>query len=269
MKKNILLIFFVLCAKIIYSQSIPNYDFEDWVEQIPQEWKATNSQQVYLHYDQDNNNTLAIESKSANPQVSAYLKDAEIEIRRNICSNDCDARPQALIFDYQFSGDEFSAEIILKNNNKIVGKGYFSSSKENEVWQEAEVKIEYLNDEIPNKVDIYFTSYTASENSNSVFIVDNLSYKNEILSSLSQEKEQILVFPNPAKDFLNIELNLPKRTPVKITLHNVIGAIIYETQEINLQQHDFEINLNNYRKGIYFVNFAIGNKSIVKKVIIR
>ena len=60
-----------------------------------------------------------------------------------------------------------------------------SFEKETEFWQKGEVKIDYLNDEIPEKVDIRFTTNTIEEsNSKSIFIIDNLNYKNQILNNL-------------------------------------------------------------------------------------
>lgn len=268
MKKYILLIYLFFSSMFVFSQDISNSNFEKWKNSIPENWKTSNSEQIYLYYDENNNKTLAIESNNKNPEVSFFINDADIEINQSLCLDNCEARPIAFIFDYMFEGEEFSVEIVLKNGREIVGKGSLISSNNNDIFQPKEVEIEYFNQMIPDKVDINFTVYS-SENSDSksLLILDNLSYKKQNLSSSVQEKTSISIFPNPAKDFLDIKLNLEKSQAVKITLYNIIGTIVYENQQVEERLHDFRINLSKFRKGIYFVNFSIGKKTIVKKIV--
>jgi hypothetical protein len=73
------------------------------------------------------------------------------------------------------------------------------------------------------------------------------------------------IYPNPAKDEINIELdanNLAER----IVLINMIGSVIYDATPISSR---FNIDVKSYPNGIYFINIYVGKDVITKKVVIN
>jgi len=76
----------------------------------------------------------------------------------------------------------------------------------------------------------------------------------------------ILVYPNPAKDKLTIALNTSIQN-LTIELNNILGQTlskITNTERINI------ININDFASGIYLLNIKLNNKVVsVKKVIIE
>lgn len=77
----------------------------------------------------------------------------------------------------------------------------------------------------------------------------------------------VRVYPNPATDVLNLDMNsLPKEeTSVEIT--NALGQVVYQTKSWN--QH-LVINTQTLYGGVYFVNIKQENRVIaVKKVVIE
>jgi len=69
------------------------------------------------------------------------------------------------------------------------------------------------------------------------------------------------VFPNPASDFLQI--NLGAETEVILTLHNLVGKEVYRFAG-KLKSHRIELDVFN--PGIYFVTAFTDSERIVKKV---
>ena len=73
----------------------------------------------------------------------------------------------------------------------------------------------------------------------------------------------VFIYPNPAKTFVNIEYN---GAPFDYTVFNNLGQIIlFGKQVINKAT----INLNQFAKGIYFVEVESGNNKIHKKVVLE
>jgi len=81
----------------------------------------------------------------------------------------------------------------------------------------------------------------------------------------------INIFPNPAKDILNIKYKLNKTSNVKITLLNALGQKIKTlkiAKNLNAGTHIIFFNTSNLELGIYFCNFEAEKKSVIKKIII-
>ncbi len=73
----------------------------------------------------------------------------------------------------------------------------------------------------------------------------------------------ILVFPNPAENFILIKIDKPYNN-IRAELLDEKGSIVYSEESIKNT-----INVNNILKGIYFLNLTIDNEKITKKVIIE
>ena len=78
------------------------------------------------------------------------------------------------------------------------------------------------------------------------------------------EKYGIEIYPNPATDFINI--NVPQNTEVReVTITNVTGQTISKT---NINQHNTKIYFN-VKSGLYFINMKINNKFVTLPIIIN
>ena len=79
-------------------------------------------------------------------------------------------------------------------------------------------------------------------------------------------KNNIRIYPNPAKNNLFVEQKNGKYSEIKI--YSVLGKLVYQD---NLNEVITEINLKNLNKGIYFVKvYEKDTQNIVlKKLIIQ
>ena len=69
----------------------------------------------------------------------------------------------------------------------------------------------------------------------------------------------MMVYPNPAKDMLNISAENMRR----ITISNVLGQIVYDK---NTNSDNEIINMSQYEAGIYMVRIATENGVAVKRI---
>lgn len=84
-----------------------------------------------------------------------------------------------------------------------------------------------------------------------VLSTDNLDFNN-----------QVKIYPNPAKDVLNIDTNNQEITSVAI--YNILGSRVLALNEVT----NNTINVSNLKNGVYLVRIEALNNTITKKVVI-
>ena len=82
------------------------------------------------------------------------------------------------------------------------------------------------------------------------------------ISSLSYRiDDQLLVYPNPANDRINIETNLKID---RLIMTNVLGEVVYESSD--LVNH---INISTFPPNLYFIRLETKVEIITKKIIVN
>lgn len=77
----------------------------------------------------------------------------------------------------------------------------------------------------------------------------------------------IKIYPNPANDILNVDLNGLDKTEMTIEIRNMLGQLVYETHALN--QH-LVINTGSIAPGVYSVHILRENKTLaLKKVVVE
>ncbi|WNM19946.1 T9SS type A sorting domain-containing protein [Flavobacterium capsici] len=117
-----------------------------------------------------------------------------------------------------------------------------------------------VGDIIPNTASIFF-DYNPP-------IVTN-TFETEFVESLSTStftKDNVVVYPNPANDFVQVALNNSNESISSITITDILGKTILEQKNINSNQTT--INTSSLAKGMYLLKITSGtNASLVKKVV--
>ncbi len=81
------------------------------------------------------------------------------------------------------------------------------------------------------------------------------------------ERENLIkaVYPNPAQDRVNIDLNMDKTELVEVSILNTLGQIVVNKQFGNISgANTLNLDLNNLSQGMYFVKIRIGDKIYTK-----
>jgi hypothetical protein len=76
------------------------------------------------------------------------------------------------------------------------------------------------------------------------------------------------VYPNPFDNFTNISLNIIESKNVSILVYDLIGKIVYESNEgfLNAGKHKLTLKAENLENGIYFIKVAVGENVYSHKV---
>ncbi len=64
------------------------------------------------------------------------------------------------------------------------------------------------------------------------------------------------VYPNPASSYTQIELAFASTTDIRLEIINVLGQVIYEQNETDVEQAIYPIDTQSYPSGIYFVRIS-------------
>ena len=83
---------------------------------------------------------------------------------------------------------------------------------------------------------------------------------------LTLTPDDILVFPNPAKDCIHVDLDLDNDQPLKMIIFNSIGQSVFSS---NVFVKDLRtIDVSSLANGIYFIYFESNDQAASKKLII-
>ncbi len=80
-------------------------------------------------------------------------------------------------------------------------------------------------------------------------------------------KNELLFYPNPAKDELNLVIGSELKEEIDIKIVNSIGNIV-RSEKFN-NQNEFRLDVSNLSSGIYFLQVNVGEETVTKKIIIK
>lgn len=85
---------------------------------------------------------------------------------------------------------------------------------------------------------------------------------------LKKEQVPVSITPNPAKDFLTINITNSADLLDYMTVYNSIGQVTLQ-HTFNTVQSSYPLDVSKLAKGIYFIKIKIGEQFIVKKIVIQ
>jgi hypothetical protein len=86
------------------------------------------------------------------------------------------------------------------------------------------------------------------------------------LTHLNDSDIDIRVYPNPAKDKINLKLSSTLNNAV-LTINDISGSTIYKRE--NLKSDLIIINVKYFAKGIYFIKIKTGKNTIDKEFVVE
>lgn len=88
--------------------------------------------------------------------------------------------------------------------------------------------------------------------------------------AVNPSNNSISMFPNPAKQSTELQLNFKDEAPTTITITDVNGAVVAEMELGQFSgQFNHTIDLSKWAKGVYLVSVKHGNEQEVEKLIVE
>ena len=89
-----------------------------------------------------------------------------------------------------------------------------------------------------------------------------------ILGTEQEENSFLKVYPIPTTSVCNIEVEMDTPEQVKIVITDVLGRNLVEKESITkLRIFHEQVDLANFKDGVYFLNVFVGEKKLVRKII--
>lgn len=95
-------------------------------------------------------------------------------------------------------------------------------------------------------------------------VFDTTTLSNDVLSY-----ENIKVFPNPAKDVLNVTLGINDVSFNEINLFDITGRWITNVRIDNSDKNHLKVDVSDLHPGIYMLKLQSGDKQFIEKIIVR
>lgn len=134
-----------------------------------------------------------------------------------------------------------------------------------EEWEELTFDFTGVLDD-PSSTDIdqiiIFPDFIA-RSSDQVILFDDISFSDGVLGVVDNKELSFKMYPNPVKDFWNIESNDVIQT---VKLYNIVGQLIFSE---NINHNKSQLDFSSFRTGIYLaeIKTLLGEKKL--KIVIE
>ncbi len=95
-----------------------------------------------------------------------------------------------------------------------------------------------------------------------------LSFPTAVEEQPALNEDEIMIYPNPARDMVNVNYGLETDQNVSIEIYNLLGNKVF-AQEFGFQRasiHNEQINISGLSNGLYFLRIIAGNAQITQKL---
>jgi hypothetical protein len=116
--------------------------------------------------------------------------------------------------------------------------------------------------------DVYKLIFTKFEGSaTGVIVFEKEKISNVGINDQVLQKTGISIYPNPAREFINVSLLKSSPEDQTITLRDMTGSVLY-TNKLSGSQQKTTIDVSNLTSGVYFITVGTDSGSSCKKLVI-
>jgi len=133
-------------------------------------------------------------------------------------------------------------------------------------WANFSLPLTYHSSDYPDTCTIFLTSSGETPTVNDFLYVDNLSFSGSVSGIKDNAINAIQMYPNPAKDQITIEHNLPINNESTIMIVNLLGELLYTEPLTSNKQ---TINIDVLKNGIYFVTIKSKEGILTQKLVVN
>ncbi len=286
----------VICFSITAIAQIPNSGFENWTTvktySNPTGWGTMNNATTLA-------NVYTATKGTPGDPGSAYLKLTSKTVGSTVVNGiavsgvldsltmqpksgfSISTRPAKLIGKWQhmISGSSQGAvQITLTRWDKgagkrvTVGAGSLTLSGMAMSWAAFSVPITYSEISFPDSCIIVLKASGSKPANGDYLWVDDLAFSGTVSGIENQVSfvNNLTIFPNPVKDFLDINLTVNTPQVIVIEMTDLTGKLIY-TKNIGYTQNEVNqhVDLNGVSKGTYLLNIIGSQRTEIRKIIVQ
>jgi photosystem II stability/assembly factor-like uncharacterized protein len=144
-----------------------------------------------------------------------------------------------------------------------LGRGVLYSSDKGLTWNEINGGL------LDSNVYILKTNGTRlfAGTEHGIFVADIVDTTSRVKWRKEEEEEvNLLVFPNPASAFLNVNFNIEDLSNPELNLFDLLGNEVTLSTKITTSKNGFKLDIRNLVPGVYMVTLRSGQLSYVKSI---
>ncbi len=295
MKKIIPAIFMAFLALSSYAQ-IPNPGFESWTDMgsydVPDSWanlnSITNSMSIYTCEKgtpgSPGSSYMKLTSKTVTglgvvPGI-AVCGVLDVMSQAPISGIPFAERPASFDGKWQhmiWGNSQGSIEVTLTKWNsmsmqrEVIGVAQQTLSGMAMSWASFSIDFVYQSDAYPDSCMIVMNASGSNPTNNDYLWVDNLSFAGAVaVENVATVNSTINVFPNPAADFVQVEMTGTNGQNLRIQLVQLDGKIISDKRVNSLSDSRVcRIDIGDLASGLYYVNIVSDSGIMSRKLIVE
>ncbi len=171
-------------------------------------------------------------------------------------------------------GESWQSLAFYSNNslrNEVFTEDYYIPVLDQE-WREATLELNRDTDSPSSDVRIKFV-YTTTPVTNNLWIDEVTIGEGGPTSTINNQisLSNLMVFPNPAKDFVQIELEKIQSSKTLIGLYDIQGNLTTTLLDDYLPAGNYSLNLDasHLVKGVYYLKVKEDNENTIRKIILQ
>jgi len=277
---------FILLVSFSFAQ-IPNHGFENWAEEIPNDWLTSNvpgSFEPITKSETSHSGSYAVKG-----EVLSFL-DASLPpwLSTDATYFAISQNYTRMTGYYQFSNngeDALWAEVVFFDAQlMLVAAGIAEFGETSAAYTQFIVNMDYTlgSGQPATQAIIWFTIFPSTESqtdsltAGSYFLIDDLEF--DMVSNISEgnfgdsPRSYHLTqnYPNPFNPSTKIKYSLPKPENVKIEVYNTIGQKIKTllNKQMPAGYHEVIFTAENLPSDVYFYRIIAGDFQDVKKMVL-
>lgn len=139
-------------------------------------------------------------------------------------------------------------------------------------WANFTIPLTYADGNNPDSCIIVLKASGSNPTNNDYLWVDNLAFSGTVTGLNNQESilSNVIVFPNPSADIINVDVNVQSEQNVMIELIDITGKVVIRKDAGSLQGKSKQsINVNGISKGTYIIKIVSEKATETRKIIIE
>jgi len=263
-------------------EPIQNHSFENWTDFVWEdltEWTTTNRYVIGIPTmpvekttdSQSGNYACSIRTQfvpQINDTLEGFISYGQWTLNGPIGGFPFSDEPERVRFHYKntVSGvDTAAVSIIFKYNGTVIAYNGVQITDDHlsyTLWEQP------VN--LPSAPDTVFIAATSGKKPGSQFIIDNIEFVMPVGVSETYKINEIVAFPNPAKDKLNFRFNTENNSDITVNIYSLNGKLLLSNNFNNISNNEeFSVNITTLSKGNYIYKINVNNnvysKTFVKK----
>ncbi|MFH2095291.1 MAG: T9SS type A sorting domain-containing protein [Bacteroidota bacterium] len=276
----------------------PNGDFENWDEisvEEPDDWTTTNFANTHdANYSSVKSTdsyagTYALKLENTLTMwgdTMGYITNGYLGANGPRGGMHVDANPEFISGYYKYTPVGPDSALVMAmvtrwdsgNDSTILLDSAMTTLEAQANYTYFEIPVYYNQLPLADTLNISFAAGNLQDSSSytglgSILYVDEVevSYYTTIIPGIADQDVHFKVYPNPASDMVTLTYFLEKGTPTELTVYSTDGRIMFSQKISSLEKeiHNEYLNVSHYARGIYYCEIRNGDKSMIKKLVIK